>query len=174
MVLLKYSLPAKNVRMENILIGDYSWLTLSLGDTKVLIKCCYAPNGDMTPLDSESENYSDIFFITVFDDRYDIDFDVTLMVGDFNVAPDHNKDTLGYFHVNNPNTRLFIERMKSLNMLTDVFRQKNPDLHKFSFSKKQARNYTKARLDYFLISEDAPCLITAQYIFTLIYHLSRV
>ena len=33
MVLLKDSLPAKNVKMENILIGDYSWLTLSLGDT---------------------------------------------------------------------------------------------------------------------------------------------
>ena len=79
-----------------------------LSDTKVLIKCCYAPNGDMTPLDSESENYSDIFFKTVFDDRYDIDFDVTLMVVDYNVAPDHNKDTLGYFHVNNPNTRLFM------------------------------------------------------------------
>ena len=56
MVLLKDSLPAKNVKMENILIGDYSRLTLSLGDTKVLIKCCYAPNDDMTPLDSESEN----------------------------------------------------------------------------------------------------------------------
>ena len=89
----------------------------------------------MTPLDSESENYSDMFFKTIFDDRTDIDYDVTFMVGDFNVAPDHNKDTLGYLHVNNPNTRLFIERMKSLNMLTDVFRHKHPDLRKFSFSK---------------------------------------
>ena len=114
----------------------------------------------MTPLDSESENYSDIFFKTVFDDRYDIDFDVTLMVVDYNVAPDHNKDTLGYFHVNNPNTRLFMERMKSLNMLTDVFRQKHPDLRKFTFSKKQARNYTKARLDYFLINDDSLDLVT--------------
>ena len=131
-----------------------------LSDTKVLIKCCYAPNGDMTPLDSESENYSDIFFKTVFDDRYDIDFDVTLMVVDYNVAPDHNKDTLGYFHVNNPNTRLFMERMKSLNMLTDVFRQEHPDLRNFTFSKKQARNYTKARLDYFLISDDSLDLVT--------------
>ena len=58
----------------------------------------------------------------VFDDRNDIDYDVTMMVGDFNVAPDPDKDTLGYLHVNNPNTWLFMERMKSLNMLTDVFR----------------------------------------------------
>ena len=109
----------------------------------------------MTPLDSESENYSDKFFKTIFDDRTDIDYDVTIMVGDFNVAPDHNKDTLGYLHVNNPNTRLFIERMKSLNMLTDAFRHKHPDLRRYSFSKKQARNHTKARLDYFLINDDS-------------------
>ena len=81
------------------------------------------------------------------------------MVGDFNVAPDHNKDTLGYLHVNNPNTRLFIERMKSLNMLTDAFRHKHPDLRKFSFSKKQARN-TKAFLHFYLINDDSIDLVT--------------
>ena len=50
------------------------------------------------------------------------------MVGDFDVAPDHNKDTLGYLHVNNPNTRLLMDRMKSLNMMTDVYRHKHHDL----------------------------------------------
>ena len=40
-------------------------------------------------------------------------------------------------------------------MLTDAFRHKHPDLRKFSFSKKQARNYTKAHLDYFLINDDS-------------------
>ena len=124
MVLFKDSLPVKNIKMENTIKGDFSRLTLNWGDTKVLIKCCYAPNDDMTPLDSESETYFDRFFKTVFDDMTDNDFDITIMVGDFSVAPDHKKDTLGYLHVNNANTRLFIERMKSLNMLTDVFRHK--------------------------------------------------
>ena len=63
----------------------------------------------MTPLESESENYFDRFFKTIFDDKFDIDYDVTIMIGDFNVAPDHNKDTLGYLHINNPNTRRFTE-----------------------------------------------------------------
>ena len=40
-------------------------------------------------------------------------------------------------------------------MLTDIFRHKNPDLRRYTFSKGQARNYTKARLDYFLINDDA-------------------
>ena len=77
------------------------------------------------------------------------------MAGDFNVAPDPNKDTLGYLHVNNPNSRNFIERMKALCMLTDVFRHRNPEVRKYTFSKGQAKNHTKARLDYFLLNDNA-------------------
>ena len=99
--------------------------------------CCYAPNKDMTPLESESENNSDKFFKTIFDDKNDIDYDVTIMVGDFNVAPDQNKDTPGYLHVNNPNTRQFIERMKSLNKLTDAYRHKHRDLTQYSLNKRR-------------------------------------
>ena len=69
-----------------------------------------------------------------------------------NVAPDPNMDTLGYLHINNPNSRYFIERMKALSMLTDVFRHKNPELRKYTFSKGQAKNHTKARLYYFLMN----------------------
>ena len=75
------------------------------------------------------------------------------MVGDINGAPDNNKDTLGYLHNNNPNTRCFINRIKSLNMLTDVFRHNHPDLRQYTFNKKQTKNYTRARLDYFLIND---------------------
>ena len=98
----------------------------------------------MSALDSERETYSDKFFKEIFDDRNDTDYDVTIMAGDFNVAPDPNRDTLGYLHVNNPNTRLFIERMKSLNMLTDVFRHKHPELRCYTFTKRQTPSYTKA------------------------------
>ena len=110
-------------------------LTIVVNSTKILIKCCYAPNEDMTCI--ESENYSNTFFKTFYDDSLDSDYDVTIMVGDFNVAPDQNKVRLGYLHNNNPNSRQFMERMKSLNMLTDVFRHKHPELRKFSFSKNK-------------------------------------
>ena len=62
----------------------------------------------MSAFDSETEGYSVIFFKTIFNDSNDSDFDLSIMAGDFNVAPDHNMDTLGYLHVNNPNTRFFI------------------------------------------------------------------
>ena len=96
MVLLRDSLPIKNVIVENKLKGDYTRLSLVWGCTKVLIKCCYAPNEDSPALDSEHENYSNKFFREVFDDSKDADYDVTIMAGDFNVAPVPNKDTLGY------------------------------------------------------------------------------
>merc|ERR1711888_78627 len=82
------------------------------------------------------------------------------MAGDFNVAPDHNLDTMGYLHINNPNTRFFMNRMKSLNMLTNVFRHQHPDARKYTFNKKQTRNYTRARLDYFLINDDSLDLVS--------------
>ena len=133
--LLKDSLPAKNIKIENILEGDYLRLTFVVNSTKILIKCCYAPNEDMTC--NETENYSNTFFKTIFDDSLDSDYDIILMVGDFKIAPDHNKDTLGYLHTNNPLTRQFIDRMKSLNMLTDAFRHKHPNLCQYTFNKKQ-------------------------------------
>ena len=155
MVLFRDALPAKNIVMENKLKGDFSRLSLEWGSSKILIKCCYAPNDDCPAIDSENENNSSRFFREVFDDSNDDGYDVIMMAGDFNVAPDPNKDTLGYLHVNNPNSRNFIERMKALCMLTDVFRHKNPDVRRYTFSKGQAKNHTKARLDYFLLNEGA-------------------
>ena len=118
-VLFKDSLPAKNIKFENILKGDYSQLSFVVNSIKILIKCCYAPNKDMT--NSETDNYSNTFFKTVFDDTDNLDFDIKLTMGDFNVAPKHELDMAGYLHVNNPNTRKFLERMIPLNSLTDVF-----------------------------------------------------
>ena len=47
------------------------------------------------------------FFKTVYDDTDKQNYDIRLTVGDFNVAPWHEKDTAGYLHVNNQNTKNF-------------------------------------------------------------------
>ena len=57
--------------------GDYMRLKFFINNTKILIKCCYAPNEDMTSFESESKNYSDKFFKMIFDDSLDLDYDVT-------------------------------------------------------------------------------------------------
>ena len=160
MVLVKDTFVGKDLNFKTILRGNYSRLSFTMRGFKVLIKCCYAPNPDMATFGSDIEGDSDVFFKTVFNDKNDTEYDIAIMAGDFNVAPDHKADTLGYLHVNNPNSRFFINKMKSLNMITDVFRHKHPDAQRFTFSKKQTRNHTKARLDYFLVNNDALDLVS--------------
>ena len=43
--------------------------------------------------------------------------------------------------------------------MTDVFRQKHPDSRQYTFHKKQTKNYTRARLDYFLMNDDSLDLV---------------
>ena len=82
-------------------------------------------------------------------------FNHRIIAGDYNVAIRHNEDTSGYLHVDNPNTRDFLTRQASRSNLVDIWRIRNPDVRQYTFHKRQARNYTKARLDYFLVSENS-------------------
>ena len=77
---------------------------------------------------NKTDNYSSIFFKTVFDDTDNKDYNIILTEGDFNVAPKHDKDMAGYLHVYNQNTRNFLERMIPLSNLTDIFRNKHADI----------------------------------------------
>ena len=85
-----------------------------------MVKCLYAPNEDMSR--GEVKNLSSKFFKSVFNDENEENFDIKTIIGDFNVAPDHNMDTAGYLHVNNPNTRSFLNRMIPLCNMTDIWR----------------------------------------------------
>ena len=39
--------------------------------------------------------------------------------------------------------------------LVDIWRECNPLSRQYTFSKKQTKNYTRARLDYFLVGENS-------------------
>ena len=132
-VLIKDSLPAKEIKVENIIEGNYSRLTFKVKDFSVLVKCIYAPNEDMTR--GNVDNKSSSFFKTVFNDENDSDYDIMTIVGDFNVAPNHNMDTAGYLHVNNQNTRNLSNRMIPLCGMTDIWRLKNPQTRQYTFHK---------------------------------------
>ena len=108
---------------------------------------------------SEIDNDSNVFFKTVFDDTNDDIYDIRLTVGDFNVAPKHEIDTAGYLHVNNKNTRNFLNRMIPLSNMTYIWRRNNPLTRKYTFMKKQTTNFTRARLDYFLLNDNSTDLV---------------
>ena len=54
------------------------------------------------------DNESKTFFQTVFDDTNEEEFTHKITVGDFNVALNHDYDTSGYLHINNPNSREYL------------------------------------------------------------------
>ena len=156
-ILIKDSLPVTDIKIENIIKGNYTKLTFKLKDQKILIKCIYAPNKDMT--NNEVDNESNIFFKTVFNNKNDDEYDLKITVGNFNVAPKHEMDTLGSLHVNNQNTRNFLKRMIPLSNMTDIWRKKYPQTRQYTFFKKQTNNFTRSRLDYFLMDENSTDLV---------------
>ena len=100
-VLIKDSAPVTNLEWENVIPGNFSKLSMVVSGKKVLLKCIYAPNEDSVPDDLENESTK--FFNTVMDDTDEEVFEHKFTVGDFNVALNHDTDTTGYLHINNPN-----------------------------------------------------------------------
>ena len=80
------------------------------------------------------ENESNTFFKEVFDDSNE-KFTHKVTVGDFNVALNYNNDSLGYLHMNNPNSRDYLTRKIDLCNLVDIWRLRNPS-SRHTFSKK--------------------------------------
>ena len=82
------------------------------------------------------------------------------MTEDFNIAPDHVNDTSGYLHMNNTNTRRLLHSRMALNNLTNIWQDLNHRRKEDVFDKWQKKNWTRARLDFFLISKNSIELIT--------------
>ena len=119
----------------------------------------YAPNKD-----SSENNESETFFRAIFDESKDNNFQHIINTGDYNVAPDHDMDTAGYLHNNNPFLRQCIRSRMMTNEITDIWRDKHPTTRSFTFDKLQKRNRTKARLDYFLIAKNTAEIVSQVYI----------
>ena len=68
-------------------------------------------------------------------------------IGDYNVALNPDTDTVRYLHIN---SRVILTRKINLCNLAHY-----PMRRKYTFNKKQAKNYTRARLDYFLVGENS-------------------
>ena len=96
----------------------------------------------------------------VFDDNEYCNYDHIIYAGDYNVPLDHEADIVGYLHVNNHIARKYIKGRMVTNELLDIWCVRNKGVKAFTFDKKQTSNRTKARLDYFLISQTTQRYIT--------------
>ena len=95
----------------------------------------YAPNID-----------NPFFFMKIREYREESTEMYTLLCGDLNLVLDPKMDSQNYLHLNNPKSRsILMESMQALN-LSDIFRQLNPSLRRYSWLR---RNPVKqACLDY--------------------------
>ena len=144
-MLIKNDTPISNIEWENIIPGNFSKLSFKAEDQTVLIKCIYAPNDDSNR--NDDNNKSTKFFRQMMDDTGEEEYNHRITTGDYNVVLNHNIDTSGYLHVNNPNTREYLTRQANLSNLIDIWRIRNPGSRQYTFHKRKAKNYTRARLD---------------------------
>lgn len=88
-------------------------------------------------------------------DFFDTDF--IIMCGDWNVVQDYQLDCFNYLRENNPKNKIEIEKIKSKFNLVDPWRIKNPNVRKYTWSRKNP--VKQARLDFFLVSEELLSII---------------
>ena len=91
-MLVKDDTPISDIKLENVLKGNFSKLMFKVKNKYVLVKCIYAPNKDMNINDLNNE--STAFFQKVFVDSNKDQFTHKIIVGDYNVALNHTADTL--------------------------------------------------------------------------------
>lgn len=84
--------------------------------------------------------------------------DFVILTGDFNMVQDPNLDYFQYKNVNNPKARQEVLKIKEQFKLIDPWRVNNEDKKHYTwFSQSSAK---KARLDFFLISEEIMTLVS--------------
>ena len=126
--------------------GNMLILDIQTGNNTFTLVNIYGPNNDnpqfyteLNQIISNSQN------------------DFTIICGDFNLVQDQCLDLYNYRMLNNPRARLELLQLKEVNGLQDPWRIYNPDKLYYTWFKKNP--IKKARLDYFLISEELLALI---------------
>ena len=76
--------------------------------------------------------------------------DYLIIGGDFNLVLDNQKDKLGGINQKRKSLTILKEIIEDIN-LADVWREKNPDKKKYTWSQKSPK--IRCRLDYFLIQQ---------------------
>ena len=101
----------------------------------------YAPNKDNPSVFSEIQKV-----------MQESNCENSIVCGDFSLVLDPLKDTNGYRHINNLKARLASLKMIDDLRLLDIYRQKHPNICRYTWRKKKSPQ-KQTRLDYFLISE---------------------
>ena len=97
------------------------------------------------------------FFRNISDIVSDFQGDFVLIGGDFNLIQDQQIDSYNYVNINNPKARESVLQIKNIHGLCDTWRVKNDKLRIYTWYR--INPIKKARLDYFLISNELMTLV---------------
>ena len=154
-VLIKDYADISEAKFSSIIDGNLAKFEFMHTEEKYLMNLLYAPNEDKE---------SRVFLESVFQDSDYDSFDHIIYAGDWNVSLNHKLDKTGYLHTNNNETHKHIKSRMITNELADVWRIRNDGVRAYTFDKKQTTNCTKARLDYFLTTQNTVRYVTDERI----------
>ena len=135
--------------------GNYLNLTLKLSSMTLNLVALYGPNND-----------SPSFFREIKELLNNENSDYIIVCGDFNLALDQEIDTYNYKNKNNPQAKRALLEILSEHDLSDIFRELNPTLRRFTWRRRNP--IKQARLDLFLASANIlditkKCTINSSY-----------
>ena len=133
--------------------GNLIALDLSIYNNKyrITLISIYGPNQDQPH-----------FFDKIGDIINEFDNEFQIICGDWNLVQNFEKDCHNYLHINNPNSRAVVETMKNDMNLVDPWRNYNENSTRYTWFKRNPLK--KARLDFFLISDELMALYENAYI----------
>ena len=92
------------------------------------------------------------FYENVFKSIEDMENELYIICGDYNLTLNPNIDCFNYKHINNPMARNFITNMIKENNLFDTFRELHPYLRRYTWRRKTPLK--QSRLDFFLVTDN--------------------
>ncbi len=148
-ILFKPGLDVEIVNFYHDDIGRVALMEAKIQGTSFKLVNIYAPNSE----DSQLHFYG---YLKNFMNKYINTGDKILLGGDFNVIINPNLDRKGGCHESTLNYKKIINIINSLKFqfeLTDVWRQKNPGIRRYTWRKGHPKPVF-SRLDYWFISEN--------------------
>lgn len=116
--------------------GNFLALDIELSNIRVSLAVIYGPNEDNPG-----------FYNMVSEAINNFKNDNIILVGDFNLVLNPDKDYHNYKHINNAKARDKLLEINSHHNLSDIFRELHPE--KLRYTWRKPRPFKQARLDFF-------------------------
>jgi exonuclease III len=140
-VLFNNNFEFKIKKVERAVNGNFIIILLTTEEKDILLVNIYGPNKD------DANFYEDLKERIIHYDHQGL-----IIVGDWNLVFDPVDDYDNYINVNNPKARENVEHMINDLNLTDIWRENNPQVKRFTW--RRSSPVKQSRLDFFLLNEN--------------------